>query len=222
MSNILTDIVDDVQLKPTKMKLILKWVISISMSAIIGAFTIGQIKTARLNKLNSLESLLNANTNAMIELRNETKAGFEEVHLRIDKLYDDGFNAFSDFQEYNNKQLGLIIDYGKSDKEMLKRMLEITSMEKTKGIENQIEQAKNEKPIGVALSESSIIIKPVEQRKYVTLTHIVQVETKDTTFNVGGATQEFYNSIDRNKYLVGAEIESTRYPKRYDFSYRNK
>jgi hypothetical protein len=147
MGNIFTDIVEDVQVKPSQTKLVLKWVVRIAVILIGAAFTYGQVKSMRFNKMGKMEESLNANTKAVIELRDEVKSGFEILNDRVDKVYDDGFKAFNDFQQYNNKQLGMIIDYGGSNKEMLKRMLEITTMEKTKGIENQLQQAKSESSV---------------------------------------------------------------------------
>ena len=157
MSNILADIVDDVQLKPTKMKLLLKWVIGVATTAVIVSFTFGQIKANRLNKLNSLENLLDANTAAMVDLRAEMKAGFQEVNMRIDRVYDDNYKALSDFQIFNNKQLGLIIDYSKTNKDLLKEVIELNSMQQMKQLESGIEQAKQ------SSYTPSIIVRPVSR-----------------------------------------------------------
>lgn len=157
MSNILVDIVDDVQLKPTKMKLLLKWVIGVATTAVIVSFTFGQIKANRLNKLNSLENLLDANTAAMVDLRAEMKAGFQEVNMRIDRVYDDNYKALSDFQIFNNKQLGLIIDYSKTNKDLLKEVIELNSMQQMKQLETGIEQAKQ------SSYTPSIIVRPVSR-----------------------------------------------------------
>jgi len=47
----------------------------------------------------------------------------------------------NEFQENNNKKLELIIDYGGTNNDLLKKMLDITTM----NLESQIEKAKNEK-----------------------------------------------------------------------------
>lgn len=138
MSNILADIVDDVQLKPSKMKLLLKWVIGISTTAIVAAFTFGQIKATHANRLHNLENTINMNSSAIIEL----KSDINDVNLRIDRVYDDTHKAFSDFQDFNNKQLGLFVDYGNTNKELLKNMLELNSMQQIKQLEGDFEQAK--------------------------------------------------------------------------------
>jgi hypothetical protein len=150
MSNILGDIVDDIQLKPSKMKLLLKWVIGVASTAVIASFTLGQIKANRLNRLNNLENSLNANTAAIIELKTEMRAGFDEVNARINKVYDDNYKALVDFQTFNNKQLTLIIDYSKTNKDLLKNILELNLIQQMKQLEIENERAKQ-----------SIIVKPV-------------------------------------------------------------
>lgn len=222
MGNILADIVDEVEIKPKLSKLVLKWVITIATSTIVIAFAFGQIKAMRVNRLDNFERVLDENTAAMVDLRTEMKVGIEGINSRIDKVYDDGYKAFNDFQIYNNKQLGMIIDYGKSDKEMLKRMLELTTMEKTKSVENEIQQAKQES------ITSNIRVTPLGNNRaiattqYKSLTHIVAVATKDTTFHLVGATKEYINTINRNKYQVGAIVESFNYPGLFDVKYVNK
>jgi hypothetical protein len=221
MSNILADIVEEVNIKPKLSKLILKWVITIATSTIVIAFAFGQIKAMRVNRLDNFERILDENTAAMVDLRTEMKAGFENVSARFDKVYDDGYKAFNDFQIYNNKQLGLIIDYGSSNKDLLKRMLEVNTMEKTKNVESNIEQAKNTPPL-----ETNIVVRPIknikENKGYISLVQIVAVGTNDTTFKLVGATKEFINNIDRNRYSVGAVIENQENPKLYDVNYMNK
>ena len=142
MANIFEDIVNDIPIKESKTKKILKWVIRIAVLLIVGAFIAGQIKIRSINKVNNFEKTLQENTQAVKDLKQETQAGFKAVNQRIDKVYDDGSKAFNDFQDFNLKQLGLIIDYGQSNKDMLKRMLDLNMNEKSKTVGNQLEQAK--------------------------------------------------------------------------------
>jgi len=155
MGNIINDIVEDVQVKPSKAKLVLKWTVRIAVGLIGVAFIVGQLKIKSLNKINDFEKALDDNTKATIELKQEMTDGFNSVNKRIDKVYDDGFKTFNDFQKYNDKKLELIIDYGKTDKEMLKRMLEIMTLEKTQNIENEIQQARKD--------TFSIVVKPLKK-----------------------------------------------------------
>ena len=143
MANIFEDIVNDIPIKESKTKKILKWVIRIAVLLIVGAFIAGQIKIRSINKVNNFEKTLQENTQAVKDLKQETQAGFKAVNQRIDKVYDDGSKTFTDFQDFNLKQLGLIIDYGQSNKDMLKRMLDLNMNEKSKTVGNQLEQAKS-------------------------------------------------------------------------------
>jgi hypothetical protein len=163
MGNIYNDIVEDINIvKPAISKLVLKWVIRIAVSLIGVAFVLGQVKTLTITKRSTMESSLDANTRAITDLRTDMKAGFNQVNSRIDKVYDDGYKAFNDFQQFNNKQLGIIIDYGTKDKDMLKRILELTSLEETKNVQNGIEQAKAKPPQPDSIS---IVVKQVKPIK---------------------------------------------------------
>ena len=82
MGSILADIVDEIDVKPNKTKLILKWVIGISGSLIATAFLLGQLRTKHINRLDRIE------TN-QLEMKVENRKGFSDVNVRIDKVSDD-------------------------------------------------------------------------------------------------------------------------------------
>lgn len=215
MSNILTDIVEDVQIKPNKLKILIKWIISISITLISLAFVLGQVKSSYVNRLNRFDTALNNSTMATNELKEEMTNNFNAVNARIDKIYDDGYQAFNDFQVYNRKQLGLIIDYGNSNKDLLKRMLELNEIETTKNVENNLEQAKR---------DYSITVKPLEAKNndYISITKSIPQGTNDTIFYIIGATKEYINKIDRNTYRVGQMVENIKYLGLFDVSYTKK
>jgi len=112
----------------------------------------------------------------------------------------------------------LVLDYGQTNKELLKEMLEINMQEKAKSVENQMNQAKNE-PINY---KPEISVVPFKEVDYINMIHFIEVETQDTIFNVTGATKKFVEQIDRNKYEVGPALVNERYPDLYDVSYRKK
>ena len=213
MGNIINDIVEDIEIKPNKIKKVLKWVLSIAVGLIGIAFVLGQFKSSFFIRMDSFEINLN-------ELKIEQNDGFNSINARIDKTYDDGVLILNEFQQNNNKKLELIIDYGNSNKDLLKQMLEITTI----NLESQIEKAKieNPKPVIKKPKEFSIATIPMKDKSFYNKVHFISVKTNDTTFNITGATQEYINNIDKKKYEVGTIIDSDKYPKRYDFSYRNK
>lgn len=143
MGNIINDIIDDIniEIKPNRTKIIIKWVIRISISLIILAFILGQINTTFLNRVNVFESNINKNTIEINDLK-------KNVDFRFNKIYDDGAIIINEFQEHNNTRLGLLIDYHDTDKEFLKRVLNISSTEETKKIINYIEKLKNDTVVG--------------------------------------------------------------------------
>ncbi len=160
MGNIFSDIVEEVKIKPSYSKTVLKWTIRIAILLIGAAFTYGQIKSARQNRLSEIQKSINENATAIKTLSDEVNTGFDRLNTRIDKIYVDGYDAFENFQVYNKKQLEMIIDYGGTNKEMLKRMLDIVSMEQTRKIETELEQTKGVKSKDT--TTYSIIIKPKE------------------------------------------------------------
>jgi hypothetical protein len=146
MKNIFEDLVEDIPIKENKAQTVRKWLVRIGVLLICGAFILGQVKIKTLTKASNFEKSLQENTKAIQDLDKKTDNGFKAMNDRVDKVYDDGNRIFTDFSNYNKEQLKAVIDYGQINKEMLKRMLDLNTLEKTKTIENQIEQAKNTTP----------------------------------------------------------------------------
>lgn len=215
MSNIISDIIEDVdvKVKPNKTKFYIKWIVRITISLIILAFAIGQIKVKFLNRIDVIENGQAENEKTITELKKQVSDGFTNVNLRIDKIYDDGYVAFIDYQRFNNKQLELIIDYGTKNKELLKKMLEINSIEREKIVESGIEQAK--KNLQSYKNFVGIF-------RYNELSTQINVNGIDTIFSILGATQEYINEIKNKNYNVGEVKNSNKYPGLYDFKYQNK
>jgi hypothetical protein len=157
MGNIFEDIAQDIEVKPTKSKLVIKWVVRLAILAATLAFAYGQYKVLKAEKMKEFEKALIENTKAVNDLKTEMKTGFEKVNGRIDKVYDDGIKEFDSFQEYNKKQLILIIDYGQTNKSLLKQMLDVNSMEKSRAVQTQLNQAK----IPYKNDSISIVVKPI-------------------------------------------------------------
>jgi len=83
MGNIIDDIVEDIEIKPNKIKKVFKWMISIAIGLIGTAFMLGQFKSSFFNRMDSFEINLN-------KLKTEQINDFNSVNARIDKGYDDG------------------------------------------------------------------------------------------------------------------------------------
>jgi hypothetical protein len=109
MGNIINDIVEEVNIKPNKSKLIIKWIVSISISLVGIAFVFWQFKTSFFNRIDRFEDTLKKNTSSIEELKLEINDGFNNVNWRVDKVYSDASEAFEGYQEFNKKQLILIL-----------------------------------------------------------------------------------------------------------------
>lgn len=219
MGNIFSDFIDDVKLKPTKLKIMLKWVIRIAITLILAAFTYGQIKMTRLNKLNDMERILNEQTKTFVEFKKEIKIEFDKVNGRIDKVYNDGSKSFNDYQIFTKEQFGLVIDYAQTNKEMLKRIIDINVGENTKNVESQLEVARDE--------SFTYTIKPIVQQiqknqNFISLIKIIDKKTNDTIFQLIGATKDYISKIDKNKYNIGKIVQSESSFKLFNVTYTNK
>lgn len=216
MGNIINDIVEDIDVKPGKSKLVVKWVVRISVALIGVAFIIGQIKISHLNRLGDIEKSLNKNTEAIQEIKDEMNTRFDNVDTRIDNIYTDGFNAFEEYQLYNKKQLELIVDYGQSNKELIKKMLDVNIIEKNKSVENNLEKARSESG-----KKDPIFV----NKNYVSIIKTVSINNADTVFRVTGASDKYLQIVKKNsdKYDIIGEIKSNaNFAELFDFTYRTK
>lgn len=142
MGNIVDDIIEEIDVKPNKTKKLLRWVISISITLIGIAFVFGQLKASYFNKIDNIDKSILKNKVSIEVMKKQINIGFINVDKKVDNVFDTELIMFNDFQIYNNKQLGLIIKYGNTNKELLKEMLEINTLEKKRDIENLINTAK--------------------------------------------------------------------------------
>lgn len=113
MGNIIDDVVDEMEVKPNRNKLILKWVVSISISLISIAFLIGQYKSGITNRIGIVETKTDNN----LKLINQHKS------------FDNW--RFYEYQKHNDKQLMFIINYGINDdnvnKDLIRETIELNS-----------------------------------------------------------------------------------------------
>jgi hypothetical protein len=207
ISSIFSDFIDKLNLSPDKLKFLLKIIIKTSITLISGAFIIGKI-------YGNFERKLDENTKATNEMRQEMHQGFNSVNQRIDVIYNDGYKEFTDYQDYNKKQFELVIDYSSTNKELLKKVLELNNIEKTKSVENNLNLL--EKTTNTNIDK--LILK---NNNYISLSHIVSKETKDTIFYLIGATKEFVNKINNSHYDIINTVKNSDYPYLTNITYRS-
>ena len=205
--NLVNDVVEQIiDEKPQKSKLIVKWVIRIAGVLITVAFAYGQYRMTSLNKLDSIQKNIQIiqtetqkNTQAISDMRDDFKA-------QLDGLKDQGYTWFTDYQQYSKNQFNLLIDYGSSNKDMLKRVLEINGQEKSQELKTKIEQSK----IQTYKFDPSAF----------DVSYIISEDSKDTIFKVRNATQEYLKKIPK-KYKHISSSSSKYGNGLIDISYQN-
>jgi hypothetical protein len=206
----LFSILNDIEFKGNKTNILLKWVVGVAGSAVVGAFVVGQLKMTRLNKLDDIEALAKQGVEETAKLRTDMERGFENQNKKIDNIYIDGMEAFEEYRLFNNDQLKLIIDYGEDNKELLKKMLEMNSREKAQDIENDLNKSKRDFSVGVKQN-----IKP-------SVIGFTEVETGKAFYKVSNAPENFLDTLDLSKYKITSKEKNKNYPELYDFEYEKK
>jgi uncharacterized protein YoxC len=84
-SNIINDIVEDIEIKPTKSKFYLKWVIRISMILIALSFVIGSVKTEIVDNLNHLVKDADSNKKEIKTIKADIGELKETINTRINE-----------------------------------------------------------------------------------------------------------------------------------------
>lgn len=180
-------ILNDIEFKGDKANILLKWVIGVAVSAVMGAFIVGQLKMRHLDKLDDIEKLAKDGVYKTEQLEKRVERGFEEQNIKIDKIYDDGIDAFNEYREFNNEQMKLIIDYGQGNKDLLKKMLDINSKEKAINIESDIQKSKKLKT-------------KVDQEPKVMV--FTELETGISHYYVSNVPEDYLDTLDLEKYEI--------------------
>lgn len=195
---------------PINKKKIFKWIIRLIVPLAIGAFTFGQIITYRNNRINDIQNEVNEIHNDIKNLKNDINNNFDVLNLRINKVYEDGIISFDDYQEYNKKQLSLIIDYSNSNKELLKNIIEINSNKKTDEIENKLNTSKN---------NSNNFQKNLNIKSNI----IATKEEDDSLFYVSAIDKKKLNEYSNNNTIKITKIKTNSYNNQlYDIIYVKK
>ena len=214
-----SEIFFDSDVNETRSKKIIKWLIRASITLIGAAFVFGQFKMTHLNRLDKIEEKTDRNIELTIDLKDYMDNEFNNVNRRIDKIYSDGYNAFNNFQEQNQKQLELIIDYGGENKDMLKRMLEINHIQTNREIENQLfRQIPQNLAPNNFVEDRNVLFDQQEMG----VGYIVPQGNNDTIFLVRGATNEYLDSLKKLGYNIGSITTNTQSPHLIDFRYIKK
>jgi hypothetical protein len=213
-------ILNDIEFKGNKANILLKWVIGIAGTAVVGAFVVGQLKMRHLNKLDDIEAIAIEGMKKTEQLERKVEEGFEEQNAKIDKIYEDGMAAFEEYRLFNNEQMKIIIDYGEENKDLVKRMLELNSQEKATQIENNLEQSKKESVDTNSQPENL----EIGARRVIEPSEVVftEVTTGINHYYVTNAPENYLDTLNLEIFKIVEKVESKKYKGLYDFKYMKK
>lgn len=204
----INDIIDKTNSVST-LKTILKWVIGSFVTVAVGAYGYGQFKTNKSYKEKELRNAIIETNMKIDELQKTTNTGFNILNKKVEKIYEDGYDAFADYQKFNKKQLEIIVDYGQTNKDLVKKMLDFSMNEKISQMENYVE-----------LSKKTNVTTENISREY--KSKIYAVSEMDTTYIVRGATQKFIDLLNEDVYDVKQITKNNDYPELNDIIYSSK
>jgi len=103
MSNIINDIVDEVEIKPSKSGIIIKWIVGSSFTLIVAAFTFGSAKSNLFNRLDLVEKTTSNNSEEInkINLKLEVIDAKQEDTKDKLTLFEYRLNLIPDFSKFN-------------------------------------------------------------------------------------------------------------------------
>lgn len=85
MSDILDDIVDEIEIKPNKSKVVLKWIVGVSLSLITLAYTTGNIISNNTNEQNEIKKGLEELKTATIKNQED----IVKIYVKLENLKDN-------------------------------------------------------------------------------------------------------------------------------------
>ena len=154
-------------------------------------------------------------------MKAEMNSGFNNLHAKIDAMYETGLEGFEKYRIFNNQQLELIIEFGQSNEranqDLLKRMLAMNSAEKAQQIENQIEQTRRATP------KPTIVAQPIDKKLNLPSEMVItNVATGQSTYYIDGAPENYLDTLNLVKYVITEKKKSERHEGLFNFTYIDK
>jgi hypothetical protein len=205
MKSFVKEFLEDITVNPAKSKVIIKWILYISLALIAGAFTLGVMKSDRFDKINNIEkrvmeiqvSINDIDTKLSL-LNTKTDSGFKMVDKKLSDNITTTANLMSSYQGFVQGQMEILIDYGKENKGLLKSALLLRQEDNQRLINQTVKSAIdeiNKKSDGVTSTSGINIVKDGEN--YGT-----------TVYTMKNATTKQMDSISTNFKIMSVELQN--------------
>lgn len=205
MKSFVKEFLDDITINPAKSKVVIKWILYISLTLIAGAFTLGVMKSDRFNKINNIEhrvmeiqTTVNDINLKLNKLDVKTDSGFKMVDKKLSDNLITTANLMSSYQGFVQGQMELLIDYGRENKGLLKSALLLRQEDNQRLINQTVKSAIdeiNKKPDDDASTSGISIVKSGE-------------EYGTTILTMKNATPAQMDSISTNFKIVSVELQN--------------
>ncbi len=194
----------NITVNPVMLKIITEWGFSILIA--IG----GVSYSWAVHKSNKIANDVQDLKNTIISYHQENIDNFEYFNDQINKMYDKGYKLYDDNQKYEQRQYNLLIDYGTTNKNLLKQILQDNQQQKNQEVQEYVDRSK-----------SNIGNYSITAKKKGSNTTILTKIGRDTTFMVKDVDLVYINNYLKIKYNI-KEIKPTSINSLFNVIYSNK
>lgn len=136
-----SELFEDIDINKKKSKIIIKWIVYISIALVSAAFIAGQFWINRNSKLDNIQNKVDKIELKVSKIETKVDSGFKNVDFKFSKGYQDGLNIMREYQNHVQSQLELLVDYGNENKELLKSSLKLRDEDNNILIEQSVKSA---------------------------------------------------------------------------------
>jgi len=199
------ELLDDISINPAKSKIIIKWILYISLTLIVSAFTFGVMRSDRFNKINNIENRIMAIQTTvndinykLNQLNVKTDSGFKMVDKKLSDNIITTSNLLISYQGFIQGQMELLIDYSKENKGLLKSALLLRQEDNQRFINQIVKSSIDE------------INKKTEDGSYTSGINIIKNgdDYGTTIFTMKNATSKQMDSISTNFKIMSVELQN--------------
>jgi len=125
-------------------KNIVGWIAGGAVTLINVVFYLGVSNANKGNDFKELKELTVQNSKDISDVKETFKNFTLTINNKFTKVYDDQYNSMVDYQAYSKKQFELIIEYGLTNKKLMKDILDMNHTEEMNKMKKESEKSKND------------------------------------------------------------------------------
>lgn len=220
MNNFFTNFLKNknIAVNPVMLKIIFEWGFSLFIAIGGGAYAWGVHKSNKNN--DKIEQKIENLQATVISYHQDDVVNYQNLKSSIKKVYNDGYELYNNNQKFEQRQFNLLIDYGTSNKSLLKQILKDNQEQKNEDVLNYVERSKSSIDTAESINKKNgknIII----GRKLSSTINIININGNDTTFMITDVDINYIDNVLKSKYNI-KEIKPININKLFNVIYRRK